>query len=122
MEDKRQAKRLKDVNEINVTVLPGAKNLPKEKNFSSYSKDISATGTKIQSNIFLPIDTLLKMEFNLLNLQQMITAMGKVKWIQIIIEHESYDAGVEFVNINRESIKKLAGNISLKRKSTADFV
>ncbi|PKN69627.1 MAG: hypothetical protein CVU54_09845 [Deltaproteobacteria bacterium HGW-Deltaproteobacteria-12] len=120
MVEKRRSKRLRDVNEINVTVIPG-KNITKEKTFSSYSKDISASGTKIQSNIFLPIDTLLKMEISLMQLQQIITAMGKVKWIEIVVEHESYDAGVEFVNITRDSIKKLAGNISLKRKYTPNI-
>ncbi len=117
MEEKRKAGRLKDVNEITITVIPGGKNLPTEKTIYNYSKDISLSGTQIQSNVFLPIDTTVKMDINLKNLQQMITAMGKVKWINVIREHEAYDAGVEFINIiPREAIRKLAGYISLKQK------
>jgi hypothetical protein len=80
------------------------------------SKDISVSGAKIQSNIFLPIDTLLKIDFKLKNLQQMITAMGKVKWIKIICEDECYDAGVEFVNTPGEAIQKLSDYILWKQR------
>jgi len=74
------------------------------------------SGAKLQSNIFLPIDTLLRIDFKLKNIQQMITAMGKVKWIKIICEDECYDAGVEFVNTPREAIQKLADYITWKQK------
>lgn len=116
MEDKRRAKRLKDESEVTITIVAGGKRYPKGKVIYNTSKDISASGTKIQSNIFLPIDTLLKIDFKLKNIQQMISAMGKVKWIKIICEDESYDAGVEFVNTPKEAIQKIADYIAWKQK------
>jgi c-di-GMP-binding flagellar brake protein YcgR len=118
MEDKRRAKRLKDESEVTITIVAGGKRYPKGKVIYNTSKDISASGTKIQSNIFLPIDTLLKIDFKLKNIQQMISAMGKVKWIKIICEDESYDAGVEFVNTPKEAIQKIADYIAWKQKPT----
>ena len=47
----------------------------------------------------------------------MITVMGKVKWIKIIYEDESYEAGLEFVNTPGEAIKKIENYISWKQKS-----
>jgi hypothetical protein len=115
MNEKRRAKRLAEENEVTITIVAGGK-FSREKVIYNSSKDISETGAKIQSNIFLPIDTLLKIDFKLKNIQQMITAMGKVKWIKIICEDECYDAGVEFVNTPREATKKIADYIAWKQK------
>jgi hypothetical protein len=46
----------------------------------------------------------------------MITVMGKVKWIKIIYDGESYEEGIEFVNTPDEAIKKLKDYISWKQK------
>jgi len=115
MNEKRRAKRLQQESEITITIIACGKNFSKEKVIYNSSKDISASGAKIHSNIFLPIDTLMKIDFKLKNLQQMITAMGKVKWIKIICEDESYDAGVEFVNTPQEAVQKLADYITWKQ-------
>jgi c-di-GMP-binding flagellar brake protein YcgR len=101
--------------EVTITIVAGGKKYPKGKIIYNTSKDISASGAKIQSNIFLPIDTLLKIDFKLKTLQEMITAMGKVRWIKIICEDECYDAGVEFVNTPEEAITKLADYIAWKQ-------
>jgi len=121
MDEKRRAKRLQDVNEITINVISGGKNLPKEKVFYNYSKDISLSGAKIQANILLPVDTLLKIDFTLKILQRQITILGKVKWIKIIINDECYEAGVEFVNTPSEAIKKLEEYISWKQKCTSFY-
>ena len=117
MYEKRRAPRLKQENEVTITVLSGKHNLPKEKVIHNFSKDISASGAKIQAHLFLPIDTLLKIDITLKTVQQMITVMGKVKWIKIIIDDESYEAGVEFVNAPIYAIQRLEDYISWKKKS-----
>ncbi len=116
MDEKRRAKRIADNSELTITIVAGGKKYPKGKVIYNSNKDISVSGAKIQSNIFLPIDTLLKIDFKLKNIQQIITAMGKVKWIKIICEDECYDAGVEFVNTPTEAIQKLSDYISWKQK------
>ncbi len=116
MNEKRRANRLVEENEVTITILAGGKKFSRDKVIYNSCKDISESGTRIQSNIFLPIDTLLKIDFKLKSLQQMITAMGKVKWIKIICEDESYAAGVEFVNTPVDAVKKIADYISWKQK------
>jgi c-di-GMP-binding flagellar brake protein YcgR len=116
MDEKRRAKRLAEEGEVTITIVAGGKKYPKEKVIYNTCKDISVSGAKIQSNIFLPIDTLLKIDFRLKNLQEIIAAMGKVKRIKIICEDESYDAGVEFVNTPQEAIEKLSTYIAWKQK------
>lgn len=121
MKEERREKRLKEESEITITVVTGVKKCSTGKVIYNFSKDISASGAKIQSNIFLPVDTLLKIDFKLKNLQQMITAMGKVKWIKIIYEDECYDAGVAFVNTPKEAIQELSDYISWKQKSKSNM-
>ena len=117
MDEKRITPRLEEENEVIISVISSRKNLPKEKIIYNYSEDISASGAKIRGNFLLPVDTLLMVDFTLKTLQQKIIAIGKVKWIKIIIEDESYEAGVEFVNAPIDAIKKLEDYISWKQKS-----
>ena len=63
MEVKKRAERLKDVNEITIAVISDENNLPKDKVFYNYIKDISESGAKIQANILLPVNALLKIDF-----------------------------------------------------------
>ena len=116
MDEKRRAPRLKEDNEVTIIVVSGREPLPKEKVIHNLSKDISASGARIQAHLFLPIDTLLKIDITLKTVQQMITVMGKVKWIKIIIDDESYEAGVEFVNAPIYAIQRLQDYISWKQK------
>ena len=96
--------------------MSGEKSLPREKIFYNYSEDISVSGAKIQANILLPIDTIIKIDFALKTLKKQITAIGKVKWIKVIIDDEYYEAGVEFIDTPIEAIKKIRNYIS---KSTS---
>jgi hypothetical protein len=114
MDERRRAPRLQEENEVTITVVSGEGNLPEDAVINNRSKDISVSGARIQAHLYLPVDTLLMMEMKLSTVRQMITVIGKVKWIKIIYEDESYEAGVEFVNTPSDAIKKLRDYISWK--------
>jgi hypothetical protein len=116
MKERRKTQRLKELNEITISVTSEEKNIPKNKVHHNYSEDISVSGAKIQSNILLPVDTLLKIDFKLKTLEKEVTALGKVKWIKVLIEDKSYEAGVEFVDTPIDAIKKLKFYLSQIRK------
>jgi len=117
MNEKRKIERLKEFNEITIKIISEAANLPKGKNMYNYSEDISTSGAMIRGNIILPVDTLLKIDFKLKNIEKTITAVGKVKWIKIIIEDKYYEAGVEFVDTPDEALQKISDYISWKKKN-----
>jgi hypothetical protein len=114
VDERRRAPRLQEENEVTITVVSGEGNIPEDTVINNRSKDISVSGARIQAHLYLPVDTLLMMEMKLSTVRQMITVIGKVKWIKIIYEDESYEAGVEFVNTPRDAIKKLQDYISWK--------
>ena len=117
MDERRRMPRLEEENEITITIVSGGGNSTKEKIIYNHSKDISVSGAGIHAHIFLPVKTLLMIEMTLKTLRQMITVIGKVKWIKVVFEDESYEAGVEFVNAPIYAIQRLEDYISWKKKS-----
>jgi len=117
MLEKRKDVRLKECNEINVSVISEAKNIPKEEISCSYnySEEISGSGTIIQGGILLPVDTILKIDFTLKTMNGRISVLGRVKWIRII-EIGWYEAYVEFIDTPGEIIEAIRNYISLKHK------
>lgn len=118
MYERRRAPRLAEKNEITITTLSRGEKSPEGKIIYNHSMDISVLGTRIKSNSFLPIDTLLKIDITLKNPNQMmITAVGKVKWIKSLFADESYEAGIEFVHTPSNVTQQLANYISFKLNS-----
>ena len=117
MQERRVDPRLDEENEVSITVISKIKDLPQEKMMYNFIKNISASGAKIQTNILLPIDTLLNINFTLKTLEQKVSAIAKVKWIKNIIENDRYEAGVEFVNAPIYPIQVLEDYILCKKNS-----
>ena len=106
-----------EVNEVTITVISADEDHHHDKIINSQTKDISASGVKIKTNIFLPVDTLIGMDFVSKTIHRKIQTLGKIKWIKVIIEDESYEAGVEFFSKSSDAIKRLGDYISWKLKS-----
>jgi len=117
MEERRKKPRMQEENNLTITVVAGEKNLPEEEINDSHTENISASGAKIQSHIFLPVGTILELDFISKTVHQRITILGEVKWIKTIIENVSYEAGVEFFGTPNEAIKEIGDYISWKQRS-----
>ena len=113
MSERRKAPRLQETSDVTITVKSEGKN---RKVVYESSKDISAYGARIHSREMFPVDTLLEIDFTSKTVQEKITALGKVKWIKVIIEDKTYDAGVEFVDTPDEAIDKLKFYVSQMRR------
>jgi hypothetical protein len=121
MQERRKEARLKECNEINVTVISETKKIPKAEISCSYncSEEISAAGTIIQGGIILPVDTILKIDFTFKTLNGRISVLGRVRWIRII-ESGWYEAYVEFIDTPGEIIETIR-NYVLFRQKNRDF-
>lgn len=126
MVEKRKKPRIDEENEVAVTVVSGeytivsgeyiSYNLPKKKIIDNLTINISEGGVKIQTYVYLPVDTQIKLEFTSKGIQQPINTLGKVKWINTIVEDWSYEAGIEFFDSSIEAIQKLGDYITKKTK------
>lgn len=118
MYEQRRVPRLEERNEITITTVSSRKTSLEEKIMHNYSTDISVLGVRIKANSFLPIDTLIKIDFTLKNPHPIIiSTIGKVKWIKSLFANESYEAGVEFVHTPSNVTQQLANYISFKQNS-----
>ena len=115
----RKAERLNEEHKITITIVSEDEHLLKEKILYKFSKDISESGIKIQGNVPLSVDTLLKIDLTLGRLHQKINALGKVKWIEFNTEDASFETGVEFVDTSSEAIQKIEDYILSKQKFTS---
>ena len=115
-EERRKAVRLKEENDVVMTIISGGENLPKERIYS-ISTDISPYGTRIQTTSILPVDTNLDITVTLKEPPQMIKAFAKVKWIKRHPVVEVYEAGLEFFDTSSEITRQLTDYISWKQQS-----
>jgi hypothetical protein len=104
---------MKEESDVTITVVSEGK---RQKVIYDSSKDISVYGAKIHSRVQFPVDTLLEIDLLTKTVHKNITALGKVKWIKVIIEDASYEVGVEFVKNPGDAVRKLEDYISWKQK------
>lgn len=109
--DQRRKKRHEDSMEVAVTVLPDGKNFPEKTVFHNYTRDISLLGTRIGSDLLLPVNIAVNIDMKLKTMYPMVTTSGRVKWIKQI-DNQSYEAGIEFAHTSRDEIMKLARYLS----------
>lgn len=96
MYEKRRTKRLMEENEIILEIV-SKDNLSLNKKISyNISKDISFSGARIQTNAFLPLNTLLKIQLTLTNPPRMVTALGRVKWARAMYGDDSFNVFMTF--------------------------
>ena len=117
MDERRKTPRIKEENKVTITVISGEENISEKKVNYYLSKDISASGIRIQTNIFLHVNTQLKIELKLKDSPQIITAFAKVIWIKTFSNVGFYEAGLKFFDTSNEIIQQLEDYISLKQKS-----
>jgi len=109
--EKRKARRVKKESKITITVI-SEEAAPSNKTIIYHlTKDISSKGVKIQTNAFLPINTLLKIELSLTKPPRGIKAFGRVRWVKSRYADEKFEMGIEFVDTPKESIKALSKHI-----------
>lgn len=116
-EERRRSPRIKESNDVTITVVSEQNDLSKEMLINSYTENVSEGGVKIHTNILLPVGTDVEVAFTSKGIQQQIKSLGKVKWVKVIIDDESYHAGVEFCGPLSKAIKKLGEYITWKQKA-----
>ncbi len=107
MVEKRRVKRLKDNDEVAVTIFADGKQFPKEKVCKNNSKDISLLGTRIKTNVYFPVNSFIKTEMKLKSKYPTITLIGQVKWVKAILNDRTFEAGVEFLAPPSDIVKNL---------------
>ena len=107
MSEKRREKRVREQTKFTITVISKDRILPSKKIIHHMTKDISLVGAKIQTKIFLPVDTFLKIDLMLTKPSRLISAFAKVRWVKSLYADELFEMGIEFVDTSLDIIKAL---------------
>jgi len=62
---------------------------------ASLTFDLSAGGIRLRTDEFLPVGSLVSIQFSCCN-NQLLTIQGKVAWVQKVPHADSYQAGLQF--------------------------
>lgn len=106
MEEKRKARRVKEKAEATLKVIC-QENVPgSAKIVHQVTKDISLLGMRIESDAFLPVNSMLRIELFLQCPTKLITAYGRAKWIKCL-GSDLFEIGIEFVETPKDVIQSL---------------
>lgn len=114
MEDKRRERRVKEENKLICEIVSDNKILKRKKIFYTLTKDISLGGVNIRTDIFLPIDTVVKIELSLPKMHKIVCVRGKVKWAKSLYDDEVFEIGLEFMDTPPNIISSLIGHLYSK--------
>lgn len=116
MRERRKEDRIKELNEITISIFSGGISVPDEKIFHSCSENISASGAQICINTLLSVDTVLAIDFTFKALKKKVSVTAKVKWSRAVIEKKLYEAGVQFAGASDEALKEISNYVSWRQK------
>ena len=106
MQEKRRTQRVQEKAEVRIK-LADSENELACKIIHHLTQDISLTGVKIQCNLFIPVNSLLRIELSLKKPVRIISVLGRVRWIKALFKDELYEMGIEFVDASQEAIRIL---------------
>lgn len=95
---------------VNVSFPIECKTLPSGNYFYTVSKDLSAGGTRILSNDFIPKHNELKLNINLID--RVLNIRARVSWCAKENTTQRYTTGLEFLELGEPDKKALAKFIS----------
>jgi c-di-GMP-binding flagellar brake protein YcgR len=97
--DRRRDLRIEEENQITFSVSPEEESPPYRKISHCLTRNISRNGAMIYTDTFLPVESLLTLELSLGQPYDVITMVGKVRWIRSLPGEEVFEAGLEFIDI-----------------------
>lgn len=88
---------------------------PQDPFLGSLSKDLSASGVRMSLPEFCPAESRLVLLLSLPDLLRPIRAIGRVVWTQEQPFADSYDCGLQFLELSPEDRDALAGYVERNR-------
>jgi c-di-GMP-binding flagellar brake protein YcgR len=105
--EKRKEPRRDDELPVEIEILSDETKLGPTRVLYAQIKDISAGGVKIQTSLYIPLDTLIKLKIKLLKLDETIGPTGKVVWGNQVENSDMYEMGIAFENTHPEILTTL---------------
>lgn len=114
--ERRAESRINEEDKVTVEIVapgpPGGEDLA----INALTRDISAGGVKIMTNVRLTAGTELRLSVALSGRRRLIRARGVVRWSRSIYEEDLFEMGVEFTLLSPDDRVCLLEHIYKRRK------
>ncbi len=111
MKEKRREERIPDELKFTLNPFSDTESASAEETCFSLTRDVSAGGARIITNIPLPVDTLARFEIGLSRLRKIVHGTCRVRWVNRLFEDDIFEIGLEFVDLDPESIGALLEHV-----------
>ncbi len=104
MRERRREERVPEEDKVVLIILPdGREHLPSNP-ILSLTKDISAGGACLITDTSVPVGARVRLEIALTGSRRLFRGTGTVRWVGRVFEDSIFELGVEFAEIDPESI------------------
>ncbi|MHB8094764.1 MAG: PilZ domain-containing protein [Candidatus Aminicenantales bacterium] len=111
MKEKRREERIPDELKFTLNPFSDTESASAEETYFSLTRDVSAGGARIITNVPLPVDTLCRFEIGLSRLRKIVQGTCRVRWVNRLFEDDIFEIGLEFVDLDAESIGALLEHV-----------
>jgi c-di-GMP-binding flagellar brake protein YcgR len=113
--ERRKDSRLAEENKVVIELLTDGRTMAEKTIINALTRDISPGGVRVMTNVFLPVDTLLKIEIVLSRRRRLVNAVGMVRWTRSVYGEEMFEIGIEFTQISPDDKMLLLEHTYRKR-------
>jgi hypothetical protein len=109
--ERRHVQRIEQETKVAFSVMSGGEFAHHRKVSHSLTKNISLNGIMIESDVFIPVGSMLTLDLSLEKNPEVITVVAEVKWIKSLYEDESFGVGLEFVDLPTTGLNALLSHL-----------
>jgi hypothetical protein len=109
--ERRHVQRIEQETKVAFSVMSGGEFAHHRKVAYSLTKNISLSGIMIESNVFIPVGSMLTIELSLERNPEVISVIGQVRWIKTLFEDECFAVGLEFVDLPTTGLNALLSHL-----------
>ena len=109
--ERRHVQRIEQETKVAFRVMLGGDFDRHRKTAYSLTKNISLNGIMIESDVFIPVGSMLTLELTLDKNPEVITVIAQDKWINSLYEDESFAMGLEFVKLPTTGLNALLSHL-----------
>ena len=109
--ERRHVQRIEQETKVAFSVMSGGEFAHHRKLSYSLTKNISLSGIMIESDVFIPVGSMLTIELSLERNPEVITVIAQVRWIKTLFEDECFAVGLEFVDLPTTGLNALLSHL-----------
>ena len=109
--ERRNVQRIEQETKVAFSVMSEGESAQYRKVAYSLTKNISLNGIMIESDMFIPVGSMLTLDLRLEKNPEVITVVGQVRWIKTLFEDECFAVGLEFVDLSTTGLNALLSHL-----------